>query len=155
MRDFRTGGSRKRIGWGDPGVVPYGQYKSADGEILLSTFSEASWKRIVDAMSQGSGFFQHGHTYLGHPVACAAALAVQQVIERDGLLAKVRTDGDFLGQALRDALGQHPHVGDIRGRGFFWGVELVADRASKAPLDPAQKVHARLKKKAMDLGPVP
>lgn len=109
-------------------------------------------KHIVNAMSQGSGFFQHGHTYLGHPVACAAALAVQQVIERDGLLAKVRADGDFLGQALRDALGSHPHVGDIRGRGFFWGVELVADRASKAPFDPAQKVHVRLKKKAMDLG---
>lgn len=109
-------------------------------------------RHIVNAMSQGSGFFQHGHTYLGHPVACAAALAVQQVIERDGLLAKVRTDGDFLGQALRDALGSHPHVGDIRGRGFFWGVELVADRASKAPFDPAQKVHARLKKKAMELG---
>ena len=64
----------------------------------------------------------------------------------------MRTDGDFLGQALRDALGAHPHVGDIRGRGFFWGVELVADRASKAPFDPAQKVHARLKKKAMELG---
>jgi adenosylmethionine-8-amino-7-oxononanoate aminotransferase len=109
-------------------------------------------RHIVQAMSQGSGFFQHGHTYLGHPVACAAALAVQQVIERDGLLAKVREDGAFLGQALRDALGQHPHVGDIRGRGFFWGVELVAERTSKAPFDPAQKVHSRIKKKAMDLG---
>ncbi|MES2612540.1 MAG: aspartate aminotransferase family protein [Pseudomonadota bacterium] len=109
-------------------------------------------QHIVQSMSQGSGFFQHGHTYLGHPVACAAALAVQQVIARDGLLAKVREDGTFLGQALRDALGHHPHVGDVRGRGFFWGVELVADRESKAPFDPAQKVHARIKRKAMDLG---
>lgn len=109
-------------------------------------------KHIVDAMSAGSGFFQHGHTYLGHPVACAAALAVQQVIERDGLLAKVRSDGQVFGQMLHAALAAHPHVGDIRGRGFFWGIELVADRVSKKPFAPTDKVHVRLKKKAMDLG---
>ena len=109
-------------------------------------------KHIVDAMSAGSGFFQHGHTYLGHPVACAAALAVQQVIERDGLLAKVRHDGALFGQMLRSALGSHPHVGDIRGRGFFWGIELVADRASKRPFAASDKVNVHLKKKAMQLG---
>jgi adenosylmethionine-8-amino-7-oxononanoate aminotransferase len=86
-------------------------------------------RKIVEAMSQGSGFFQHGHTYLGHPVACAAALAVQEVIHRDGLLAKVRADGEAFGAMLREMLGAHPNVGDIRGRGFFWGVELVADSA--------------------------
>ncbi|AVS88748.1 aspartate aminotransferase family protein [Paracidovorax avenae] len=109
-------------------------------------------KRIVEAMSAGSGYFQHGHTYLGHPVACAAALAVQRVIQRDGLLAKVRDDGVFFGQALRQALGGHAHVGDIRGRGFFWGVELVQDRDGKTPFDPARKVHARTKKEAMARG---
>ncbi|MEO5735837.1 MAG: aspartate aminotransferase family protein, partial [Variovorax sp.] len=109
-------------------------------------------KKIVDAMSKGSGFFQHGHTYLGHPVACAAALAVQQVLHRDGLLAKVREDGAAFGAMLRDALGAHPHVGDIRGRGFFWGVELVADRASKAPFDPSAKVNALIKQDAMARG---
>ncbi|AVT06280.1 aspartate aminotransferase family protein [Paracidovorax avenae] len=109
-------------------------------------------KRIVEAMSAGSGYFQHGHTYLGHPVACAAALAVQRVIQRDGLLAKVRDDGVFFGQALRQALGGHAHVGDIRGRGFFWGVELVQDRGGKTPFDPARKVHARTKKEAMARG---
>ncbi|MDM0059374.1 aspartate aminotransferase family protein [Variovorax fucosicus] len=109
-------------------------------------------KKIVDAMSKGSGFFQHGHTYLGHPVACAAALAVQQVLHRDGLLAKVREDGAAFGAMLRDALGAHPHVGDIRGRGFFWGVELVADRGSKAPFDPSVKVHALIKQDAMARG---
>ena len=108
--------------------------------------------RIVGAMSRGSGFFQHGHTYLGHPVACAAALAVQRVIQRDGLLAKVRADGEALGAMLREALGEHPHVGDIRGRGFFWGIELVADRASKAPFAPALQLHARIKKDAMARG---
>jgi adenosylmethionine-8-amino-7-oxononanoate aminotransferase len=99
-------------------------------------------RKIVEAMSKGSGFFQHGHTYLGHPMACAAALAVQQVIRRDGLVAKVREDGVAFGAMLREALGAHPHVGDIRGRGFFWGIELVADRASKAPFDPALKLNA-------------
>jgi adenosylmethionine-8-amino-7-oxononanoate aminotransferase len=109
-------------------------------------------RRIVEAMSQGSGFFQHGHTYLGHPVACAAALAVQRVIRRDGLLAKVREDGVAFEAMLRDALGRHPNVGDIRGRGFFWGIELVADRASKAPFAPALRLHAWVKKEAMARG---
>jgi adenosylmethionine-8-amino-7-oxononanoate aminotransferase len=109
-------------------------------------------RRIVEAMSRGSGFFQHGHTYLGHPMACAAALAVQQVIRRDGLVAKVRDDGVVFGAMLAEALGDHPHVGDIRGRGFFWGVELVADRASRQPFDPALAVNARLKKDAMARG---
>ncbi|MCR8956207.1 aspartate aminotransferase family protein [Variovorax sp. S2] len=109
-------------------------------------------RKIVDAMSKGSGFFQHGHTYLGHPMACAAALAVQQVIRRDGLVAKVRDDGVAFGAMLAEALGGHPHVGDIRGRGFFWGIELVADRASKAPFDPSLKVNAAIKKDAMARG---
>jgi adenosylmethionine-8-amino-7-oxononanoate aminotransferase len=109
-------------------------------------------RRIVDAMSRGSGFFQHGHTYLGHAVACAAALAVQRVIARDGLLARVRESGTRLEGLLLDAFGAHPNVGDIRGRGLFWGIELVADRASKAPFDPALKLHARIKKEAFDRG---
>ncbi|RIX76336.1 aspartate aminotransferase family protein [Acidovorax cavernicola] len=109
-------------------------------------------RKVVEAMSKGSGFFQHGHTYLGHPMACAAALAVQQVIRRDGLVAKVREDGIAFGAMLAEALGDHPHVGDIRGRGFFWGVELVADRASKQPFDPALAVNTRLKKDAMARG---
>jgi len=109
-------------------------------------------QKIVDAMSRGSGFFQHGHTYLGHPVACAAALAVQRVIQRDGLLQKVFEDGQAFGAMLREALGRHPHVGDIRGRGFFWGIELVADRASKQAFDPAARVNAAIKKEAMAQG---
>jgi adenosylmethionine-8-amino-7-oxononanoate aminotransferase len=109
-------------------------------------------RKIVDAMSKGSGFFQHGHTYLGHPMACAAALAVQQVIRRDGLVAKVREDGAAFGAMLAEALGGHLHVGDIRGRGFFWGIELVADRVSKAPFDPALKINVAMKKDAMARG---
>jgi len=109
-------------------------------------------KRIVDAMSQGSGFFQHGHTYLGHPVACAAALAVQTVIERDGLLARVRERGQALQTRLFRRFAAHPHVGDIRGRGLFWGLELVADRATKEPFDPVRAVHAAVKREAMVRG---
>ena len=107
---------------------------------------------IMEAMSGGSGFFQHGHTYLGHAVACAAALAVQQVIVRDGLLQQVRARGATFEAMLRDAFANHPHVGDIRGRGLFWGVELVQDRATKKPFDPARKLHARLKAEAMNQG---
>jgi adenosylmethionine-8-amino-7-oxononanoate aminotransferase len=109
-------------------------------------------RRIVEAMARGSGFFQHGHTYLGHAVACAAALAVQQVIERDGLLARVRASGARLEGLLRETLGSHPHVGDIRGRGLFWGIELVKDRGGKLPFDPALRLHARIKKEAMARG---
>jgi adenosylmethionine-8-amino-7-oxononanoate aminotransferase len=108
--------------------------------------------KIVEAMSSGSGFFQHGHTYLGHPVACAAALAVQQVIERDGLLACVRESGRAFEALLRDAFGAHPHVGDIRGRGLFWGVELVRERSDKEPFDPKLSLHARVKREAMARG---
>ncbi len=109
-------------------------------------------QRIVQAMQQGSGFFQHGHTYLGHATACAASLAVQQVIKRDNLLARVRAQGEGLRQRLQQALGAHPHVGDIRGRGLFMGVELVSDRASKATFDPALSLHARIRREAMARG---
>ncbi|MDP1693379.1 MAG: aspartate aminotransferase family protein [Burkholderiaceae bacterium] len=109
-------------------------------------------ERVIAPLRAGSGLFQHGHTYLGHPTACAAALAVQRVIERDGLLAKVRTRGAQLMSALRERLGAHAHVGDIRGRGLFIGVELVQDRASKTPFDPASSLHARIKARAFANG---
>lgn len=109
-------------------------------------------ERIVQAMQQGSGFFQHGHTYLGHATACAAAQAVQEVIRRDHLLARVRAQGEGLRQRLQQALGEHPHIGDIRGRGLFMGIELVRDRASKATFDPALSLHARIKREAMARG---
>jgi adenosylmethionine-8-amino-7-oxononanoate aminotransferase len=108
--------------------------------------------KIVEAMKKGSGMFQHGHTYIGHAVAASAALAVQKVIQRDGLLEKVRKDGVYFATRLKEALGGHPHVGDVRGRGFFQGVELVEDRATKRPFDPALKLHARVKAAAMRRG---
>ncbi|WP_234188430.1 aspartate aminotransferase family protein [Shinella sp. NM-101] len=115
------------------------------GAVLLSD-------RIFDAFAKGSGFFQHGHTYMGHPMAAAAGLAVQQVIRRENLLANVVAMGDELERQLTDRLGNHHHVGDIRGRGLFRGVELVADRASKQPFDPRFKLNGLIKKEAMARG---
>jgi adenosylmethionine-8-amino-7-oxononanoate aminotransferase len=115
------------------------------GAVLLA-------RHVYDAFAAGSGFFQHGHTYMGHPMACAAALAVQEVIRRDSLLANVRAMGARLRQGLDARFGQHPNVGDVRGRGLFIGVEMVSDRGSKAPFDPALRLHARIKREAMARG---
>jgi hypothetical protein len=109
-------------------------------------------RRIAEAIRTGTGFFQHGHTYLGHPVACAAALAVQRVIRDEGLLERVRDHGRRLRAGLHERLDRHPNVGDIRGRGLFIGIELVSDRTSKAPLPPRQRTHARVKAAALELG---
>ena len=108
--------------------------------------------RIYAAFRDGSGFFQHGHTYMGHPIACAAALAVQNVIEEEDLLVNVRAMGSVLSDALHERFGNHRHIGDIRGRGLFLGLEIVADRADKSPFDPGFALHARVKKEAMVRG---
>jgi len=107
---------------------------------------------VVEAYRQGSGAFTHGHTYMGHPVGCAAALAVQQVLREEGLLDQVATNGPRLEAMLQDRFGNHAHIGDIRGRGYFWSLELVADRASKAVFDPAEKRNARLAQEALARG---
>jgi adenosylmethionine-8-amino-7-oxononanoate aminotransferase len=109
-------------------------------------------EKIVGAMSAGSGFFQHGHTYLGHSVACAAALAVQQTIEREHLLANVCARGRSLAARLVDRFANHPHIGDIRGRGLFHALELVANRDTKAPFDASLQLHARVKRAGMARG---
>jgi adenosylmethionine-8-amino-7-oxononanoate aminotransferase len=108
--------------------------------------------QIYDAIAAGSGFFHHGHTYLGHPVATAAGLAVlRELLERD-LPGRVHDMEPWVRDALTARFGQHPHVGDIRGRGFFWGIELVSDRASKAPFDPGLRIAGKLKRAAFEEG---
>ena len=109
-------------------------------------------EKIVKAFEKGLGAFQHGHTYLAHPMGAAAALAVQEVIARDNLLERVRRQGEGLKQRLHAAFDSHPHVGDIRGRGLFQAIELVEDRARKISFAPARKVHARVKVAAMARG---
>ena len=109
-------------------------------------------RKIFDAVQSGSGFFQHGHTYLGHPMACAAALAVQHTIERERLLDNVRMQGDALLTQLRARFANNPHVGDVRGRGLFLGVELVMDRTTKSTFAPALKLYQRIKREAFARG---
>ncbi|KAI1476475.1 aminotransferase, class III [Daldinia eschscholtzii] len=102
--------------------------------------------KITQAMEAKGAAFTHGHTYMDHPVTCAVALRIQQIIQRDNLLPNVRAQGQYLEKLLREKLQNHPNVGDIRGRGLFWGVELVKDKDTKEPFDPklqvAQRVHA-------------
>ncbi len=109
-------------------------------------------RNVSEAVVGGSGSFQHSHTYMGHAAACAGALAVQKRLHEDGLLRRVTPLGTELEQRLRQAFADHPHVGDIRGRGLFWALELVAQRATKEPFDPKLRVHARVKRAAMNEG---
>jgi adenosylmethionine-8-amino-7-oxononanoate aminotransferase len=115
------------------------------GALLVSS-------RIYAAVARGSGAFNHGHTYMGHAVGCAAALAVQRVIREENLLENVRQRGAELRQLLIERFGEHPRVGDIRGRGLLWAMELVADRSSKRPFSSACKLHQRIKERAMENG---
>ncbi len=106
------------------------------------------YRTIVD----GSGFFQHGHTYMGHPTACAAGLAVQRTIEKENLLDNVKKQGEALFQHLSGCFGKHNHIGDIRGRGLFIGLEIVEDHATKQPMPVDSRVHVKIKQEAMRQG---
>ncbi len=107
---------------------------------------------IYDAVADGSGFFQHGHTYIGHPVAAAASLAVLERLVDDRVAERVVPMGQKLHAALEDTFGNHPHVGDIRGRGLFLGLELVEDRDSKQPFAPERQLAAKIKAAAFEAG---
>ena len=115
------------------------------GAVLLSG-------KIFESFANGSGFFQHGHTYMGHPMAAAAGLAVQEVLRRDNLLANVVAMGEHLRRRLDERFANHHHVGDNRGRGLFRALELVADRSTKHPFAPELKLNARIKREAMARG---
>jgi adenosylmethionine-8-amino-7-oxononanoate aminotransferase len=146
----RTG---TRHAWEQEGIAPDiqaiakglgGGYQPI-GAMLAST-------RIVDVIRDGSGAFLHGHTYMAHPLACAAALEVQRVIDDEQLLDRVKSLGGQLERRLTERFGNHRHVGDIRGRGLFQAIELVADRATRAPFDPALKLNQRIKAIAFEGG---
>ena len=107
---------------------------------------------IYDTIQGGTGYFQHGHTYSGHAAACAGGLAVQKAIAARDLLPRVRKMGTALSERLQARFGNHPFVGDLRGRGLFQGMELVADRGAKTPFDPSLKLNARIKARAMEAG---
>ncbi|ARQ13307.1 aminotransferase family protein (plasmid) [Rhizobium etli] len=115
------------------------------GAVLLS-------ETVYRAFADGSGLFQHGHTYIGHPIAAAAASKVVEILTRPEVMPNVLKMGDRLQAGLDSALGQSPYVGDIRGRGLFRGVEIVADKDTKQPFDPARKIHSMIRKEAMQRG---
>ena len=108
--------------------------------------------KIYAAIENGSGFFQHSHTYMGHALSCAAGKAVVEAIFSRGLLERVVRMGNMLNEALVSQFGQHPHIGDIRGRGLFIGLEFVADRETKTPFDPSLGVNRKLKQAAFEAG---
>lgn len=108
--------------------------------------------RVFAAFASGSGVFHHGHTYIGHPIPCAAALAVQRIIRRDNLLENVRRQGEQLQTGLEERFGNHAHVGEIRGRGLFRALEFVADRGSKKPFAPGLDIAGSVKRAAMERG---
>lgn len=108
--------------------------------------------KIYEALCKGTGFFQHGHTYMGHPMAAAAALAVQETIRRDKLLDNVRAMGTLLERRLSERFSNHHHVGDIRGRGLLQAIELVEDRTSKRPFAASRKINAVIRREAMARG---
>ena len=107
---------------------------------------------IYQALEQGSGFFQHGHTYIGHPTACAGAHAVLSEILEGQLVTRVQQQSEKLRAALQDRFGEHPNVGDIRGRGLFMGLEFVSDRADKTPFPAQQGLHKKFKQAAFETG---
>lgn len=107
---------------------------------------------IYQAIVNGTGYFQHGHTYIGHPTACAAALAVLNRLIDDGLVEQCQQRGSLLQSMLESRFANHPHVGDIRGRGLFRGIELVADRSTKEPFAPEQGIHKKVKKACFEAG---
>jgi adenosylmethionine-8-amino-7-oxononanoate aminotransferase len=133
----------------DPDIVTIAKGLGAGYQPIGATLASA---KICETIRKGTGFFQHGHTYMAHPVACAAGLAVQEALVEEQLLGRVRSQGARLKGLLHARLDDHPHVGDVRGRGLFMGVELVADRATKRPFEPQQKLNAVVKAAAMERG---
>lgn len=109
-------------------------------------------ERVTSAFKAGSKFFAHGQTYQSHPLACAAALEVQHILQDENLVENVRIMGTYLESLLWDRLGGHPNVGDIRGRGLFWAIEFVANKATKEPFDPAFQVASKLHDRGMEQG---
>ena len=107
---------------------------------------------LIDVIQNKSGYFQHGHTFMGHATAVAASLATLRAIKEENLLENVVIRGRELRTDLRQTLGEHPFVGDVRGRGLFIGIEFVADKVTKKPFDPDLKIHKKIQETAMDHG---
>lgn len=129
--------------WQDPliGVVPdimtIGKGLGGGYQPVAATLAN---HKVVDVLFRGSGAFSHGQTYQGHPIACRAAVEVQRIIRDDDLVANVRKQGALLGKLLKEKVGIHWAVGDIRGKGLFWGIEFVSNKSAKAPYEPSEAI---------------
>jgi adenosylmethionine-8-amino-7-oxononanoate aminotransferase len=108
--------------------------------------------KVHDPITGGTGLFMHGHTYMAHPVACAAGLAVVKTIKEEGLVERVRVQGAKLRRRMEARFGNHAHVGDVRGRGLFQAIEIVEDRSTKEAFDPKLAMHERIKQECMARG---
>ena len=143
----------RRYTFEDEGVVPD---LAMLGKALAGGYGPLGAVLVSDAIYGGirdnTGFFWHGHSFHGHAMSCAAALAVQREIQEGDLYANIRSAGLLLDRLLRERFAEHPHVGDIRGRGLFQGVEFVADRATKRPFAASQGIAGKLTEQALDLG---
>lgn len=139
--------------WEHDGVVPDIEVVGKSlGSGYIPISAVLATERVISVFNSGTKYFAHGQTYQSHPAACAAALEVQRIIQEDNLLERVRTMGSYLEHLLKGQLGDHPHVGDIRGRGLFWAIEFVADKATKTPFEPALKVATKMHEKGMTRG---
>ncbi|KAH8197107.1 hypothetical protein TruAng_008712 [Truncatella angustata] len=127
--------------WEQEGVVPdiqtLGKCLGGGYQPIAAVLVNA---KVVDVLSSGTGAFVHGHTYQGHPIACAAALEVQKIIKEEKLLENVQTMGSLLSRRLIEGLSRHPNVGRISGRGLFWGIEFVANKETREPFPVASGV---------------
>ncbi|KAF1811730.1 aminotransferase, class III [Eremomyces bilateralis CBS 781.70] len=137
--------------WQQEGIVPDIQ---TIGKGLGSGYSPVAGllmnQRVVDALDRGTGAFTHGQTYQGHPIACAAALETQKILQEEKLVDNVREMGLVLEKLLKEGLEDHPHIGNIRGKGLFWGIEFVQDKATKAPFEPSEAISAGIHEKGME-----
>jgi len=116
--------------------------------IGAAVYTEEVYRTIVTA----HGTVGTAHTYAGHPVACAAALAVLRLIKREGLVEKVRRDGAYLRARLEKAFAGHDHIGDIRGRGLLLAIEFVRDRGTKQPFPRTLQLHTKLRERTFENG---
>ena len=132
-----------------PDIITIAKGLGAGYQPIAATMAS---ERVAGAIEAGSGLLANGHTYMSHAVACAASIAVIETIEDEGLLGNVGRMGQLLSRQLGEAFGQHPHVGDIRGRGLFQSLELVADRETKQPFAAKNQLSATIKRTAQDLG---
>ena len=139
--------------WEQEGVSPDIQ---TNGKALGGGFVPLSGVLLNDkvfrALADGSGTLVHGHTFQAHPVACAAALAVQKIIRRDNILSNVKEMGQLLESSLHQQISSLPYVGDVRGRGLFWAIEFMQDPEDMTPFDPVNEFSNRVVQAALDLG---